>query len=77
MARSEAKGPYVNAPASLLETLKDLLAASNPGLATKEDLARIEERIDELNELVDALAERLEKRTRPPSGSRSEPDAGA
>lgn len=65
----------MNAPTSLLETLKDLLAASNPGLATREDLARLEERVDELNELVDALAERLEKRAGPASGSSSEPGA--
>lgn len=59
----------MHATATLVETLKDLLAASNPGLATKEDLARLEEQVDELIELVDALNARL--------GSGQEPkDAG-
>ncbi len=43
----------------VIESLKDLLAAANPGLATKEDLARLEDRVDELTELVDSLAREL------------------
>ncbi len=45
----------------LLEAMKELLAASNPGVATKQDLARIEERLDELNGMVDELAVRLDR----------------
>jgi hypothetical protein len=46
---------------TLLETLKDLLTAANPGLATKPDLERLERQLDELGELVDAIEERLAK----------------
>lgn len=45
--------------ATLVESLKQLLAAANPGLATKDDLAELEERIDELTELVSELAVKL------------------
>jgi hypothetical protein len=49
----------VSPTASLIANLKVFLAAANPGLATKDDLARLEERLDELAELVRALSQRL------------------
>lgn len=49
----------MSTPDSLLETLRELLSATNPGLVTKEDLREIEDRLDELEELVDAIEERL------------------
>ena len=44
---------------TMLETFKEWLAASNPGLVTREDLARLETRLDELNKLVDEIEKRL------------------
>ena len=58
---------------TLIDNLKDLLAAANPGLATKEDLARLEQRVDELAELVATLAARLGH----PVVAGTEPDAGS
>ena len=52
--------------ASLVESLKQLLAAANPGLATKDDLAQLEERVDELTELVAELEARLQARGNEP-----------
>ena len=49
----------MTATASLVESLKQLLAAANPGLATKDDLAQLEERVDELAELVAELEAKL------------------
>lgn len=46
-------------PDSLFETLKEWLAAGNPGLVTRDDLNRVESRVDELLELMDELEERL------------------
>jgi hypothetical protein len=42
-----------------LEALKDLVGVSNPGLVTKEDLSRLELRLEELNELLDEIEERV------------------
>ena len=39
--------------------LKEMLTASSPGLVTREELARLEERLDELMDLMDDLEERL------------------
>ena len=47
-------------PETVVDMLRDWIAVSNPGLATKEDLQRLESRIDELAELVDEIEERLE-----------------
>ena len=44
----------------LLDMLKDWLAATNPGLVSKDDLARIESRLDELAELLDEIESKLE-----------------
>jgi hypothetical protein len=49
----------MTATSSLIESLKQLLAAANPGLATKDDLAQLEERVDELTELVDELSAKV------------------
>ena len=44
---------------NVVDTLRDWLASSNPGLVTREDLARVETKLDELMELVDEIEERL------------------
>jgi cell shape-determining protein MreC len=43
----------------VVDTLKEWLASSNPGLVTREDLARVEAKLDELLELLDEIEERL------------------
>jgi hypothetical protein len=45
----------------LVESLRDLLNASNPGLVTKAELADLEKRVDELLELALAIETRLAK----------------
>ncbi len=47
---------------ALFETMKTLLGATNPGLATKDDLSRLEAKVDELAELVEKLAAKLAER---------------
>lgn len=47
-------------PDRLLETLRDLLTASNPGLVTREDLERLESKLDELSDLLDQIEARLD-----------------
>lgn len=47
---------------NLLDGLRELLGATNPGLVTQEDLRAVERRIEELEELVDELEERLAAR---------------
>jgi hypothetical protein len=49
----------VNPTAPVIAAIKDLLAGANPGLVTKQDLERLEQRLGELEELVDELATRL------------------
>ncbi|MBN1961526.1 MAG: hypothetical protein JW841_11315 [Deltaproteobacteria bacterium] len=44
---------------SIIANLKSLLASVNPGLATQADLKRLENRIDELSQMVETLAEQL------------------
>lgn len=44
---------------ALLETLRELLGASNPGLVTRGDFADLEDRVAELEELLDEIEERL------------------
>ncbi|MEE8409275.1 MAG: hypothetical protein V3T05_06705 [Myxococcota bacterium] len=44
----------------LFETFRDWLAVTNPGLVTREDLANIEQRLDELHGLLDEIEERLQ-----------------
>jgi hypothetical protein len=56
-------------PDSLLDTLKDWLAAGNPGLVTRDDLNRLESRVDELLELMDELEERLHEHTVDPKAN--------
>jgi polyhydroxyalkanoate synthesis regulator phasin len=43
-----------------LDSIRDLLSAAN--LITREDMARLEERVDELEELVTALETRMQAR---------------
>lgn len=45
---------------ALLETLRELLAAGNPGLVTHTDFVDLEDRVAELEELLDEIEERLE-----------------
>lgn len=47
-------------PDTVIETLKEWVAAGNPGLVTKEELARLESRVDELLELVGEIEHRLD-----------------
>lgn len=49
----------VSQPNDVMSALKELLAAGNPGLVTREDLARLEEKLDELSRLLDELERRL------------------
>jgi hypothetical protein len=44
---------------NVVETLRDWLSSTNPGQVTREDLARVETKLDELMELVDEIEERL------------------
>lgn len=45
---------------SMFDTLKEWLVAGNPGLVTKDDLLRLESRVDELLELMDEIEGRLD-----------------
>lgn len=45
---------------TIFETLRELIGASNPGLVMRADLERLEARLDELLDLVDAIEERLQ-----------------
>jgi hypothetical protein len=66
----------VTATQSLVESLKQLLAAANPGLATKDDVAQLEERVDELAQLVEELAAVVAANGRSERGA-IEPGSGA
>ena len=46
----------------VVDAVKDLFAATNPGLITKDDMANLHERMDELESLVDQLEMRLNER---------------
>lgn len=59
----------VNTTETVFEAIKDLVGVSNPGLVTKEDLSRLECRLEELTEL---FAE-IEAQVIPPT---REPEAG-
>ncbi len=54
----------MNNSETLFEALKELVGVSNPGLVTKEDLRRLESRLDELGSLFDEI----EARIREPQG---------
>ncbi|MBC7794166.1 MAG: hypothetical protein H7Z43_10700 [Clostridia bacterium] len=56
-------------PDSLFDTLKEWVAAGNPGLVTRDDLNRLESRVDELVELMDELEESLHERTVDPKAN--------
>jgi hypothetical protein len=42
---------FVKNSDTYIEALKELLGASNPGLITRDDLKRLEERLDDLEEI--------------------------
>ena len=44
---------------AFFDSLKEWVTASNPGLVTKADLARLEARLDDILELVEELEDRL------------------
>ena len=44
---------------NIVETLRDILASLGPSLITKEDVSRLEQRLDELEEIVDEIEDRL------------------
>lgn len=46
----------------VVEALRELLTNKNLGLVTKEDLAKVEERLDQLVELVDAIEAKLDRK---------------
>ncbi len=50
----------MSAADNLLDSLKELLQAGNPGLVTQDDLRRVEDRLQELEELVDQIESKLE-----------------
>ena len=39
--------------------MRELLSGSHPGIVTKEDLALVEDRLDEILTLMDAIEEKL------------------
>lgn len=51
----------MSTPDTFIESLREWVTATNPGLVTREDLARLEARVDELHELTDRLEELLAK----------------
>jgi hypothetical protein len=53
----------------MVDTVREWLTAANPGFVTKQDLAMVESRLEELEELVGELEKRLKKseRERPDS----------
>lgn len=46
---------------NVLEVVRDWVAAAG-GLVSKDDLRRLESRLDEIEELLEALEERIEER---------------
>ena len=42
-----------------VESMRELLSSSHPGIVTKEDLAQVESRVDELLGMMDLIEEKL------------------
>ena len=42
-----------------MESMRELLSGSHPGVVTKEDLAHVESRLDDLLSMMDAIEEKL------------------
>ena len=42
-----------------VESMRELLSSSHPGVVTKEDLAQVESRLDELLGMMDLIEEKL------------------
>ena len=42
-----------------VESMRELLSSSHPGVVTKEDLAQVESRLDELLGMMDQIEEKL------------------
>lgn len=59
MAGKQKKSP-AESLGGVVEALREVLGASNPGVITREDIARLEERMDGLEQLVDELEDKLE-----------------
>ena len=52
-------GRRVSNSDTVFEALKELVSVSNPGLVTKEDLSRVESRLDELGLFLDEIEARI------------------
>ena len=59
------KAQNVKPADALLDGLREWLAAANPGLVRREDLAQLEAQLDELMEMVAEIEKRLASRTEP------------
>ena len=44
---------------TVFDAVKEWVTAANPGFVTQQDLARVEGRLDELLELVDAVEQKV------------------
>jgi len=42
-----------------VESMRELISGSHPGVVTKEDLAQVESRLDKLLEMMDAIEDKL------------------
>ena len=42
-----------------VESMRELLSSSHPGIVTKEDLAQVESRVDELLGMMDLIEEKF------------------
>jgi hypothetical protein len=42
-----------------MESMRELLSGSHPGVVTKEDLAHVESRLDDLLSMMDAIEQKL------------------
>jgi len=42
-----------------MESMRELLSSSHPGVVTKEDLAHVESRLDDLLSMMDLIEEKL------------------
>ena len=52
---------WVKTTDTLIEALKEWVTAANPGFVTRDDLLRVEGKLDDLLKLVDALEARVKR----------------